>query len=203
MEGSAPRWAAVFLAAGYGTRLAADLQSEANKGGPLGGLSHLPKALLPCGNEPLLDHWLHLFRYWSRCAVDTVLVVTNDKFFPALSQRAEQCDIPAENVLSNGTSSNETRLGACADLALLLERRADAISGRALPGSHRISCRKRLAFAQDRELFCQHRILQSGGTSSSTTWTTSAPAARLFLSTQLLERFSTHRRDNLATLSHG
>jgi NDP-sugar pyrophosphorylase family protein len=127
---ASPKWAAVVLAAGYGTRLAADLQEEAEAGRPMGELRHLPKALLPCDKAPLLDHWLYLFRRKCGGAVDTVLVVTNDLFFPALSRWAQQRGIPAENVLANGTATNETRRGACADLAFALERRADAIQDR-------------------------------------------------------------------------
>lgn len=124
------KWAAVVLAAGYGTRLAADLREEAEAGRPMGELRHLPKALLPCDKAPLLDHWLYQFRRRCGGAVATVLVVTNDLFFPAMSRWAQQRGIPEENVLANGTATNEARRGACADLAFALERRADAIQDR-------------------------------------------------------------------------
>ena len=54
------RWVAVFLAADYGTCLQRDFEAEAAAGRhQMGDLSGQPKALLPCGGGPILDHWLN------------------------------------------------------------------------------------------------------------------------------------------------
>jgi glucuronokinase len=185
------RWVAVFLAADYGTCLQRDFEAEAAAGRhQMGDLSGQPKALLPCGGGPILDHWLWLFRHKCRGAVDEVLIVTNDVFFPSLrcrprlksllahqlmlqaalsacaapassvsllllaagadtvsgtmllidapsttagpssSRWARQRGIDQSRVLSNGTAENSTRKGACADLALILEQRADVVQDR-------------------------------------------------------------------------
>ena len=97
---------------------------------PMGRLAGQPKALLPCGGGPILDHWLWLFRHRCRGAVDEVLVVTNEVFYPALSRWARERGIDQSRVLSNGTTDNSTRKGACADLAFILEQRADVIQDR-------------------------------------------------------------------------
>ncbi|KAJ1617170.1 hypothetical protein T492DRAFT_850291 [Pavlovales sp. CCMP2436] len=55
-----PRWAAVILAAGYGSRLQKDIETDPSK--QFGHLLGQPKALLPVGGVPLLDHWLRIFR---------------------------------------------------------------------------------------------------------------------------------------------
>jgi glucuronokinase len=117
------RWAAVFLAAG-------SIDHPSGGRHQMGDLLGQPKALLPCGGGPILDHWLWLFRHKCRGAVDEVLVVTNDVFLPSLSRWARQRGIDQSRVLSNGTSNNITRLGACADLALILEQRADVVGDR-------------------------------------------------------------------------
>jgi NDP-sugar pyrophosphorylase family protein len=89
----------------------------------MGALQGLPKSLLPVGGVPLLDHWMYLFRHKAQGVIDTVLVITNDVF---LSEWTRERNIPDANVVSNGSCSNDSRLGACADLALLLEKHRNA-----------------------------------------------------------------------------
>ena len=96
----------------------------------MGALQGLPKALLPVRGLPLLDHWLYLFRHKTQGVVDTVLVITNEVFFLQLSEWARERGIPDANVVSNGTCSNDSRLGACADLALLLEKHRNVTQDR-------------------------------------------------------------------------
>jgi glucose-1-phosphate thymidylyltransferase len=94
---------AVILAAGYATRLR-----------PL--TDDVPKHLLPVGGRPMLD-WV-LDRVREVEDVDAVYLVTNSRFAPQFARWAERNDV---DVLDDGTTSNEDRLGAVGDLRLVIE----------------------------------------------------------------------------------
>jgi glucose-1-phosphate thymidylyltransferase len=94
---------AVILAAGYATRLR-----------PL--TDDVPKHLLPVGGRPMLD-WV-LDRVREVEDVDAVYLVTNSRFAPEFRRWAERNDV---DVLDDGTTSNEDRLGAVGDLRLVIE----------------------------------------------------------------------------------
>ena len=99
---------AVFLAAGYATRLY-----------PL--TRDFPKPLLRVGGKPILDWLLDDLAptgQIARCAV-----VTNARFAPAFRawSAAKAFPVPIE-VVDDGTATNETRLGAVNDLRLTLEQ---------------------------------------------------------------------------------
>ena len=98
----------IVLAAGYATRLY-----------PL--TEHFPKPLLEIGKSTILDRLLD--------DVDTIpgidghIVVTNHKFAPIFerwSQSRRGSGKPVR-ILDDGTSSNETRLGAVRDLQLAID----------------------------------------------------------------------------------
>ncbi len=102
----------IILAAGYATRLY-----------PL--TEHFPKPLLEIGESTILDRLLD--------DVDTIpgidghIIVTNGKFAPIFEEwaaarpsRLGQGSLPIR-VLSDGTFTNETRLGAVKDLILALD----------------------------------------------------------------------------------
>jgi glucose-1-phosphate thymidylyltransferase len=95
---------AVVLAAGYATRLY-----------PL--TLDRPKALLPVGGRPILDHLLD--RLDEIRELEAVYVVTNSKFYEALLEWAEGSGRGAR-ILDDGTDSEETRLGAIGDLDLAI-----------------------------------------------------------------------------------
>jgi len=119
---------AVILAAGYGTRLARDIAADPSVDQ---SLATKPKALLPVQGVPLVDHWLrHL--HAAGVGTDHVYVITNGLFHLQFAEWAATRGVPEENVVSNGTRSNATRLGASGDLALLLRHKADALAGRNL-----------------------------------------------------------------------
>ena len=101
---------AILLAAGYGTRMRALFPDT-------------PKALIPVGGRALLDHLLANIARSD--AIDSVAVVTNDRFLPAFERHlAEHAPPLPVRLLSDGTAHERQRLGALGDLALALDRLA-------------------------------------------------------------------------------
>jgi glucose-1-phosphate thymidylyltransferase len=99
---------AILLAAGYATRLY-----------PL--TENRPKVLLPIAGRPMLD-WI-ADRVDAVAAVDALHVVTNARFADQLAGWAAARSARLEPVVhDDGTDSNETRLGALGDTALVIER---------------------------------------------------------------------------------
>ncbi|KAI9496164.1 nucleotide-diphospho-sugar transferase [Zychaea mexicana] len=101
----------LILGAGYGTRLQRDLHASPDYKHLLG----VPKALLPLGGrDALITHWLELFRSHN---INDVYVVTNAATYEAFAAWAERNNVPSQNIVSDGTLTNETRLGAVPDIA--------------------------------------------------------------------------------------
>ena len=98
-----------MLAAGYATRLY-----------PL--TLDRPKALLPVGGKPMLEHLLE--RLESVPGLDEIHVVTNSKFAEAFRNWAEGYHAADVRILDDGTSDEETRLGAIGDLDLTIRTAA-------------------------------------------------------------------------------
>jgi glucose-1-phosphate thymidylyltransferase len=97
---------ALILAAGYATRLR-----------PL--TDDLPKQLLPVGGRPMVDWILEKIRAVPE--VDGVHLVTNSRFAGRFAGWAASNGVVVHD---DGTSTNETRLGAVGDLQLVIERAA-------------------------------------------------------------------------------
>ncbi|MCP4364612.1 MAG: nucleotidyltransferase family protein [Planctomycetes bacterium] len=98
---------ALILQAGYGTRMY-----------PL--TENFPKGLLPVGGRPLIDYLV--MNIESVPDIDTIYVVTNQKFYPAFAEWHKNFDSPGNIVLINdGTLTNETRLGSIRDMQLTIE----------------------------------------------------------------------------------
>jgi glucose-1-phosphate thymidylyltransferase len=94
---------AVILAAGYATRLY-----------PL--TLDRPKHLLEVGGRPILEQLLERLPL---AELDAIYVVTNAKFAPLFREWADE--YPANVVvIDDGTSTEEDRLGAIGDLALVI-----------------------------------------------------------------------------------
>ena len=94
----------ILLEAGYATRLY-----------PL--TENLPKSLLPLGDGTLLDFLVRKIEPVE--AVDRIVLVTNDRFYGHFSDwRAQHPHGKEIVVLSDGTTTNENRIGALADLWL-------------------------------------------------------------------------------------
>ena len=97
----------LILAAGYATRLY-----------PL--TENFPKPLLKVAGKPILD-WL-IEDLNKTGLIDEYIVVTNHKFAPIFAEWAAQHKSPI-HIIDDGTSSNETRLGAVRDIALGIHSR--------------------------------------------------------------------------------
>ena len=99
---------AILLAAGYGTRIRSLFPDT-------------PKALIEVGGRALIDHLLaNLARSG---AVESALVVTNDRYHDALQRHLAAATPPLPTrVISDGTASEDERLGALGDLQLALRR---------------------------------------------------------------------------------
>lgn len=94
----------IILAAGYATRLY-----------PL--TENFPKPLLEIGGKPILDHLIEDVDDY----IDEFIVVTNHKFIDIFKEWAEKFEGKVK-VLDDGTSTNETRLGAVKDIQLVVEK---------------------------------------------------------------------------------
>ncbi len=95
---------AVILVAGYATRLY-----------PL--TKNKPKALLKVGGKTILQHILEKIQEVD--IINEVFLVSNARFYPHFQEWV--ADRPIK-VLDDGTSTNETRLGAIADLQFAIEK---------------------------------------------------------------------------------
>jgi glucose-1-phosphate thymidylyltransferase len=105
---------AIILAAGYATRLYPLTKDK-------------PKPLLKVAGKTILEYMLDGFR--AIPALDEVYVVTNAKFAPVFSAWAGECaagENPwpfAVSIVNDGTTSNETRRGAIADIQYVIEQK--------------------------------------------------------------------------------
>ena len=98
----------ILLAAGYATRLY-----------PL--TKERPKSLLPIGNSNILEFIIRKIEQVD--AVDQIYIATNERFAEQFQKWVEQYSTTKKiMVLNDGTTTNENRLGAIADLALVIER---------------------------------------------------------------------------------
>lgn len=86
---------ALILAAGYATRLR-----------PL--TDDFPKGLLPVGGRPIVDWIVDNVR---RAGIDDIRLVTNARFAPLFEEWSA-----GVTIVDDGTSTNETRLGAIGDI---------------------------------------------------------------------------------------
>lgn len=99
---------AVLLAAGYGTRLY-----------PL--TKDRPKALLPVGGRPIIDHLVERLDAADR--IERLVLVSNRRFVRQFEDwAAARTGGKPLDVLDDGSTDNDNRLGAVADIAFALER---------------------------------------------------------------------------------
>uniref|UniRef100_A0A4W3HD59 Glucuronokinase with putative uridyl pyrophosphorylase n=1 Tax=Callorhinchus milii TaxID=7868 RepID=A0A4W3HD59_CALMI len=82
-------------------------------------LEGIPKALLPgVGGKKILDFWWEVVN--TRQLFSEVYLITNADKYKYYERWATANDFPVENIINDGTTTGETRLGAVADLELLV-----------------------------------------------------------------------------------
>ena len=94
---------ALILAAGYATRLR-----------PL--TDAVPKQLLPVGSRPMVDWILDKIK---EAGIADVHLVTNGRFAEAFARWGAEAGV---HIHDDGTTTNETRLGAIGDISFVQER---------------------------------------------------------------------------------
>lgn len=97
----------ILLCAGYATRLF-----------PL--TQNFPKALIKVGGKPILDYILEQVN--SINEVDKIYLVTNAKYTPHFEEWAkEKNNVKPIEVLNDGTTTNDDRLGAIGDIIYTID----------------------------------------------------------------------------------
>lgn len=99
----------IILVAGYATRLY-----------PL--TLNFPKALLSVGNKPIIGYIIDKLNKIKE--IDEIFVITNERFFKDFVDWKKEISssIPIE-IVSDGTSTNEDRLGSIGDLDFLIKNK--------------------------------------------------------------------------------
>ncbi len=99
----------IILCAGYATRLYPLTQNQ-------------PKSLLAVGDKPILDYIMDQVEQLED--VTEIFIVTNDRFLPNFwSWRETYSPKKRTHLFSDGTKSNEERIGAIGDLHLVIEKK--------------------------------------------------------------------------------
>lgn len=98
---------AIIMAAGYAVRLYPLTKDKA-------------KPLLPVANKPIIEYIIQKLEAFDE--IDTIYVVTNDKFHKQFEQWAEDFSYkkPIE-IINDGTLNNDDRLGAIGDMNFVIE----------------------------------------------------------------------------------
>mmetsp|Transcript_10314 Transcript_10314/g.19498 ORF Transcript_10314/g.19498 Transcript_10314/m.19498 type:complete len:304 (+) Transcript_10314:38-949(+) len=110
----------LVLAAGYGTRLETGIREDTS--GTFKHLIGVPKPLVPLASKPLIDYWLDDCLTCGKFAgPQDFYVVCNGKNHFMFAEWARERSIPEENIFCDGTESNDGRLGAIADIQLMLD----------------------------------------------------------------------------------
>ncbi|XP_008306970.1 glucuronokinase with putative uridyl pyrophosphorylase [Cynoglossus semilaevis] len=110
----------ILLVAGHGTVLETHIKNDDT--GLYSHLTGIPKALLPgIGGRKILDFWWETVNM--RQLFTEVYLVTNADKYKHYERWATANDFPVENVVNDGSTTLENRLGAVADLELVIRSR--------------------------------------------------------------------------------
>ena len=137
----------LILAAGYATRLY-----------PL--TENFPKPLLEVGNKTILD-WL-IDDIDSCGAIDEYVVISNHKFYHHFQAWAESNPHPI-TVIDDGTSDNETRLGAVCDIQYAIDKLDLDDDMLVIAGDNLLdfSLTKFIAYAKEKQTSCIMRYYEA------------------------------------------
>jgi len=109
---------AIILAAGYGTRL---LESAENcdDDNLRKLITKTPKPLLPVKGRPVVEHTItQLLKIGE---INEIIIVTNAKYYKQFEKWNSGFDAGVDvKIINDGTTSNETRLGAIKDIDLAI-----------------------------------------------------------------------------------
>ncbi|XP_061781525.1 glucuronokinase with putative uridyl pyrophosphorylase isoform X3 [Nerophis lumbriciformis] len=110
----------ILLVAGHGTVLETQIKNDDT--GLYNYLTGVPKALLPgIGGKKILDFWWETVNM--RQLFTEVYLVTNADKYKHFERWATANDFPVENIINDGSTTLEDRLGAVADLELAIRSR--------------------------------------------------------------------------------
>ncbi|KAG9352708.1 hypothetical protein JZ751_021122 [Albula glossodonta] len=110
----------ILLVAGHDTVLETQIKNDLT--GQYSHLTGVPKALLPgVGGKKILDFWWGTVNM--RQLFSEVYLVTNADKYKHYERWATANDFPSENVVNDGSTTLEGRLGAVADLDLAIRSR--------------------------------------------------------------------------------
>ena len=114
----------LFLCAGYGTRLEKDLKESSEFAECIGR----PKALLPIDDKALISFWFEALK--NVTDITEMIIVTNDKFqeqfYKSKKWYAGASNLTEKiSIINDGSTSNENRLGAVADIKAGLDSKYD------------------------------------------------------------------------------
>ncbi|XP_023345384.1 glucuronokinase 1 [Eurytemora carolleeae] len=111
----------ILLVAGHASSLEAEI--AADRSGKYSHLEGVPKALYPgVGGKKILDYWWDIIK--SRQLFSEVFLVTNADKYKHFERWATASEFPVENIINDGTTSREERLGAVMDLELCLRMKS-------------------------------------------------------------------------------
>jgi len=112
----------LILAAGYGTRLEADIKED--KSGKYAHLLGVPKPLVPVAGRPLITHWVEDLKKCKHIRYpDDVFIVVNKLHHPLYTKWAQDktVGLPLDHIINDGTTGNDNRIGAIADIQLTVD----------------------------------------------------------------------------------
>jgi glucuronokinase len=116
----------ILLVAGHETSLDEEIRSDIS--GQFAHLEGVPKALLPgVGGKRILDYWWDIIK--NRQLFSQVYLVCNADKFKHFERWASSSEFLVENIINDGTTSYESRLGAVTDFDLVLRIKADQCQG--------------------------------------------------------------------------
>lgn len=97
----------IILAAGYATRLYPLTKDK-------------PKPLLEVAGKPILEYIID--KVIKVRSIDTIFIITNERFYPSFRKWSEENKYPKNiQIVNDGTTLNENRLGAIADVQYIIE----------------------------------------------------------------------------------